>query len=127
MPVVGPVFEDAGEEVVEAGHAAAGPGARERADVHTAAVLFGLAVFLVPSLPLLFTYAPHGCIEGGRRERSGRSSETTPTTRTSTSCSPSARVAHLPYHRLRALGAPGHATDRVLADAELAREGVTRL
>ena len=34
-------------------------------------------------------------------------------------------VAHLPYYRLRALGAP-RAPDRVLADAELAREGVRR-
>jgi hypothetical protein len=34
-------------------------------------------------------------------------------------------VAHLPYHRLRALGAP-RAADRVLADAELAREGLSR-
>ena len=34
-------------------------------------------------------------------------------------------VAHLPYYRLRALGAPG-AGDRVLADAELAREGMRR-
>ena len=34
-------------------------------------------------------------------------------------------VAHLPYHRLRALGAPG-AADRVLADEELAREGLSR-
>ena len=125
VPVVGTVFEDAGDEIVEAGEAAQAQARESSADVRTAAILLGLAVWLVPSLPLLFAYAPQ------RRHR-GRETRALRALLRDHAGDPDLdqllairAVAHLPYHRLRALGAP-HATDRTLADVELAREGVAR-
>ncbi len=126
VPVVGPVFKDAGEEVADAGHAAEAQARESSADVRTAAVLLGLAVFLVPTLPLLLTYAPDR-LHRGRETRALRALLRDHADDPDLDQLLAIRaVAHLPYHRLRALGAP-HATDRVLADAELAREGARRL
>jgi predicted metal-binding membrane protein len=125
VPVVGDVFKEPGDKVVEAGEAAQAQAQESATDIRTAAVLFGLAVWLVPSLPLLFAYAPE------RRHR-GRETRALRALLREHAGDPELdqllairAVAHLPYHRLRALGAP-HAPDRTLADAELAREGVTR-
>ena len=125
VPVVGPVFRAPGEEIVEAGEGAQAQ-ARESADyVHRAAILLGLAVFLVPTLPLLIVYGP-------LRYYRGRETRALRRLLRDHSGDPDLErmlalraVARLPYRRLRALGAP-HAADRVLADAELAREGVLR-
>jgi len=125
VPVVGPVFKDAGEEVADAGHAAEAQARESGSDVHTAAVLLGLAVWLVPSLPLLFAYGPNR-LHRGRETRALRALlRDHPGDPDLDQLLAIRAVAHLPYQRLRALGAP-HAPDRVLADAELAREGVTR-
>ena len=125
VPVVGTVFQDAGDQVIDAGEAAQAQARESGTDVRTAAILLGLAVWLVPSLPLLASYLP---------TRAARSRETRAlrallrdhvgdpeldrllATRA---------LAQLPYARLRALGVP-NAPDRTLADAQLAREGVTR-
>ena len=55
VPVVGTVFEDAGDKVIEAGRGAEAQARESESD--TAAVLLGLAVWLVPTLPL-FAYGP---------------------------------------------------------------------
>jgi len=124
-PVVGPVFEEAGDQVIAAGRDAQAQARESGADVRTAAILLGLAVWLVPTLPLLFTYGP-------ARLHRGRETQALRALLRDHGDDPELdqllairAVAHLPYHRLRALGAP-RATDRALADAELAREGVTR-
>jgi hypothetical protein len=124
-PVIGPVFKDAGDKVVAAGEDAQAQARESASDVHVAAVLLGLAVFLVPTLPLLFSYGP------ARRHR-GRETAALHALLREHADDPELEqllairaVAHLPYHQLRALGAP-RATDRTLADAELAREGLSR-
>ncbi len=124
VPVVGTVFEEAGDEVIEAGEDAQAQARESGADVRTAAILLGLAVWLVPTLPLLFTYAPARAHRGREtralrallRDHDGPDLDRLLATRA---------IAHLPYSRLRALGAP-RAPDRALADALLAREGITR-
>jgi hypothetical protein len=125
VPVVGTVFKDAGDQVIDAGRAARAQARDSGTSVHRASILFGLAVWLVPSLPLLLTYGPARLYRGRetfalrallRDHADDPSLDRMLATRA---------VAHLPYRRLRALGAP-QVADRVLADAVLAREGVTR-
>jgi len=124
-PVIGPVFEEAGDQVVEAGEAARDQARESETDVHIAAVLFGLAVFLVPTLPLLFSYGPVR-LHRGRETRALRALLRDHADDPALDSMLAMRaVAHMPYHRLRALGAPA-VDDRTLADAVLAREGVTR-
>jgi hypothetical protein len=126
VPVAGRVFEEPGEKVIEAGEAAQAQARETQTDIHIAAVLFGLAVWLVPTLPLLFTYAPVR-LHRGRETQALRALLRDHADDPELDAMLAMRaVAHLPYHRLRALGAP-RASDRVLADAELAREGVRRL
>ena len=124
-PVVGTLFQETGDEIIEAGEDAQAQARESGSDVRTAAILFGLAVWLVPSLPLLFAYGPARVARGRearalrallREHRDDPELDRLLATRA---------LAHLPYRRLRALGVP-RAPDRVLADAELAREGVTR-
>lgn len=125
VPVVGRVFEDAGGQVIDAGRAAQDQAHDSGSSVRRASILLGLAVFLVPVLPLLLIYGP-------ARRRRGRDTAALRALLRDHAGDPDLdrllalrAVAHLPYHRLRALGAPG-AGDRVLADAELAREGLSR-
>jgi hypothetical protein len=125
VPVVGTVFKDAGDQVIEAGRAAQAQARDSSSSVRKAAILLGLAVFLVPTLPLLFSYLPE------RWDR-GRETAALRALLRDHGDDPALdqilalrAVAHLPYHRLRALGVPG-AADRVLADAELEREGLKR-
>jgi hypothetical protein len=125
VPVVGTVFQEAGDQVIEAGEDAQAQARESGSDVRTAAILFGLAVWLVPSLPLLLSYGPARLARG--RERRAlhallRDHADDPELDRLLAIR---AIAHLPYRRLRALGAP-RAPDRVLADAELAREGITR-
>jgi hypothetical protein len=125
VPVAGRVFEEPGSKVIEAGEAAQAQARETESDIHTAAVLFGLAVWLVPTLPLLFTYGPVR-LHRGRETRALRGLLRDHAGDPDLDQLLAIRaVAHLPYHRLRALGAP-HAADRVLADAELSREGLRR-
>ena len=125
VPVVGSVFEDAGDQVIDAGRSAQAQARASGSSVRKASILLGLAVWLVPTLPLLLTYGP------GRMRRSRETQALRALLRDHAGDADLDRllalraVAHLPYDRLRALGAP-RAADRVLADAELAREGVTR-
>jgi hypothetical protein len=125
VPVVGTVFKDAGDKVIGAGRDAQAQARAGSTKVHRASILFGLAIWLVPTLPLLLTYGP-------ARLHRGRETFALRALLRDHAGDPELdrllalrAIAHLPYTRLRALGAPG-AADRVLADAELAREGVRR-
>lgn len=125
VPVVGTVFQEAGDQVIEAGEDAQAQARESGSDVRTAAILFGLAVWLVPSLPLLFSYGP-ARLARGRERRALRALLRDHADDPELDRLLAIRaIAHLPYRRLAALGAP-RAPDRALADAELAREGVTR-
>ena len=112
----------AGDQVIGAGRAARDQARDSGSSVRKASILFGLAVCLVPTLPLLLIYGPRAGRRGrdtasaaraaarprgrpGPRPAAGRSarSRTCPTT----GCARSARPA---------------CGDRVLADAELARD-----
>jgi hypothetical protein len=125
VPVVGTVFKDAGGQVIAAGRDAEAQARAGRTKVHRASILLGLAIWLVPTLPLLFTYGP-ARMHAGRETRALRALLRDHAGDPGLDQLLAIRaVAHLPYDRLRALGAPG-ADDRVLADAELAREGVRR-
>jgi hypothetical protein len=130
VPVVGAAFRDAGDSVIDAGRAAQAQARDSGSSVRKASILLGLAVWLVPSLPLLFGYGP---------TRVARSRETRalrllvldhPDDADLDRMLATRALAHLPYRRLRAMGAPwadyGAGDYRTLADAELAREGVTR-
>jgi hypothetical protein len=125
VPVVGTVFKAPGEKVITAGRDARDQARAGSTKVHRASVLFGLLVWLVPALPLLLVYAPLRTVAGREtralkallREHGGDPELD--------QLLAIRAVAHLPYARLRALGAP-RAPDRVLADAELAREGLSR-
>ncbi len=125
VPVVGTVFKDAGDQVIDAGRAAQDQARDSGSSVRKASILLGLAIFLVPVVPLLLIYGP-------ARRRRGRDTAALRALLRDHAGDPDLdrllalrAVAHLPYDRLRALGAPG-AADRVLADAELAREGLSR-
>src|SRR4051794_15487205 len=122
VPVVGPVFKDAGDEVIDAGRAAQAQARDSGSSVRKASILLGLGAWRVPPPPLLLVYGP------ARRRRGRAPGALGALLRDPAGAPELARLlalraaANLPYHRLRALGAPGTA-DRVLADAELAREG----
>src|SRR3954451_14012133 len=64
LPVVGTVLRDTGDEGIAAGRDAQAQ-ARDSGDsVHKAAILLALAVWLVPTLPLLLLYAPVRVLRG---------------------------------------------------------------
>jgi hypothetical protein len=125
VPVVGAVFKTPGEQVIRAGRDARDQARAGSTKVHRASVLFGLLVWLVPTLPLLLVYGPLRTVAAQEtralrallREHAGDPELDRLLALRA--------IAHLPYSRLRALGAPG-ATHRGLADAELAREGIRR-
>lgn len=125
VPVAGRVFEEPGEKIIDAGEAAQAQARETESDIHLAAVLFGLAVWLVPTLPLLFAYGPVR-LHRGRETRALRALLRDHGSDPALDAMLAVRaVAHMPYHRLRALGAPT-VDDRTLADAVLADEGVRR-
>ncbi len=130
VPVVGTVLEDAGDSVIEAGRDAQAQARDSGSSVRRASILFGLAVWLVPSLPLLMIYAPARVVRG-RETRALRLLVADHPDDTDLDRMLATRaLAHLPYRRLRAMGAPwadfGAGDYRALADAELTREGMSR-
>ena len=127
VPVAGRVFEDASEAVIDAGRDAQAQAREAETDVHTASILLGLAVWLVPSLPLLFSYGPARASRGRERRALRALVQAHPDDPDLDRMLATRALAHLPYRRLRAMGAPwAEGDNRALADAELAREGVTR-
>jgi hypothetical protein len=127
VPVVGTVFKDAGDNVIEAGHAAEAQARDSGHSVRKASIALGLAIWLVPTLPLLALYGPARVVRG-RETRALRLLVLDHPDDADLDRLLAARaVAHLPYRTLRKLGAPwAEGDDRALADAELAREGLTR-
>ncbi|MDQ1741593.1 MAG: hypothetical protein QOE53_3245 [Pseudonocardiales bacterium] len=130
VPVVGPVFKDAGDSVIQAGRDAQAQARDSGNSVRRASILLGLAIWLVPSLPLLLVYAPVR-IARGRDTRALRLLIADhPDDAELDALLAGRALAHLPYRRLRAMGAPwadfGAGEYRALADAELGREGVRR-
>jgi hypothetical protein len=130
LPVVGTVLRDTGDQVIAAGRDAQAQ-ARDSGDsVRRASILLGLAIWLVPSLPVLAVYGP----VRAQRSREGRALRSLvaehPDDAGLDRLLAGRALAHLPYSRLRAMGAPwadfGAGDYRALADAELAREGVAR-
>jgi len=130
VPVVGTVLRDAGDKVVAAGRDAQAQARDSGGSVRRASILLGLAVWLVPSLPLLFGYGP-ARVARSRETRALRGLVADHRDDPDLDRLLAMRaLAHLPYARLRAMGAPwadfAAGDHRALADAELAREGVTR-
>jgi hypothetical protein len=127
VPVVGAAFKDAGDSVIDAGRAAQAQARDSGSSVRKASILLGLAVWLVPSLPLLFSYGPTR-VARGRETRALRLLVLDhPDDADLDRLLATRALAHLPYRKLRAMGAPWAEGDhRALADAELAREGVAR-
>ena len=130
VPVVGPVFKDAGSAVIRAGRDAQAQARDSGHTVRRASILLGLAIWLVPTLPLLVLYAPVRLVRG-RETRALRLLVADHAADSDLDRLLATRaLAHLPYRRLRAMGAPwadfGAGDYRALADAELAREGVRR-
>ena len=127
VPVVGAPFKDAGDRVIEAGQAAQEQARDSGSSVRKASILLGLAVWLVPTLPLLLIYGPVR-ITRGRDTRALRLLVLDhPDDPDLDRLLATRALARLPYRRLRAMGAPWADGDhRALADAELAREGVRR-
>ncbi len=127
VPVVGAAFKDAGDSVIDAGRAAQAQARDSGSSVRKASILLGLAVWLVPSLPLLFSYGPTR-VARGRDTRALRLLVLDhPDDADLDRVLATRALAHLPYRKLRAMGAPwAVGDDRALADAELAREGIKR-
>ena len=125
VPVVGTVFEDAGEKVIDAGHGAEAQ-ARESSRTSTRRPCCS-------GSPSCWCRRCRCCsCTAPTRMHRGRETRALRALLRDHAGDPELdrllalrATAHLPYHRLRALGAPD-AADRVLADAELAREGVER-
>ena len=127
VPVAGAVFEDAGNAVIDAGRDAQAQARDSGNSVRKASILLGLAVWLVPTLPLLLSYGPARSTRGRDRRALRALVRAHPDDADLDRLLATRALAHLPYRRLRALGAPwAPGDDRALADAELAREGVTR-
>ncbi len=129
LPYVGDEIERAGERAAEAGRSAQESGRSSRESTETLSILLGLAIALVPTVPVLALYAPVRV----RRMRDVRAVRRALATR---GADPTfeeflARRAaqHLPYHRLRELsGNPWRDLEAgrytALAEAELQHLGL---
>ena len=101
VPVAGPVFEDAGDAVIEAGRDAQAQAREAETDIRTASILLGLAVWLVPSLPLLFSYGPARTSRGRERRALRALVRAHPDDPDLDRMLATRALAHLPYRRLR--------------------------
>ena len=127
VPVVGNVFKDAGDSVIQAGRDAQAQARDSGSTVRKASILLGLAIWLAPTLPLLVIYGPARVVRGRETRALRMLVADHPDDPDLDRLLATRALAHLPYRRLCAMGAPWAAGDhRALADAELAREGVAR-
>jgi hypothetical protein len=127
VPVVGTVFKEAGDNVIDAGRAAEAQARDSGNSVRKASIALGLAVWLVPTLPLLVLYAPARVVRGRETRALRLLVRDHPGDADLDRLLATRALVHLPYRHLRRLGAPFAEGDhRALADAELAREGVRR-
>jgi hypothetical protein len=127
VPVVGTVLKDAGDSVIQAGRDAQAQ-ARDSGDsVRKASIALALAIWLVPTLPLLALYGPARVVRGRDTRALRLLVVDHPGDADLDRLLATRALAHLPYRQLRALGAPWpEGEHRALADAELARAGVQR-
>ncbi len=129
-PIIGGAVRGAGEKVAGAGRDAEAQASDSRASVQRAALSLGLAVWLLPSLPLLALYGPLR-LARTRDVRALRALVTEHGEEPALERVLATRaLTHLPYHRLRALGTPWRdfeAGDYLeLAELELERSGIRR-
>lgn len=127
VPVVGSVLKETGDSVIQAGRDAQAQARDSGNSVRKASIALGLAIWLVPTLPLLVIYGPARVVRGRETRALRRLVADHPNDADLDRLLATRALAHLPYRRLRRLGAPwADGDDRALADAELDREGVTR-
>ena len=127
VPVVGTVFKEAGDNVIAAGRDAQAQARDSGNSVRKASIALALAVWLVPTLPLLVIYGPARVVRGREARALRLLVLDHPDDPDLDRMLATRALAHLPYRRLRAMGAPwAEGDNRALADAELAREGGTR-
>ena len=124
VPVVGTVFKEAGDNVIAAGRDAQAQARDSGNSVRKASIALGLAIWLVPVLPLLVIYGPARVVRGRETRALRLLVANHPDDPDLDRLLATRALAHLPYRQLRKLGAPWD--HRALADAELAREGVRR-
>jgi hypothetical protein len=127
LPFVGGRISDLAAEAVAAGASARASGASTAGTVDRLAVLLGIAIALIPTVPLLALYVPLRL--GWRRDRNAvRSAIARWDGEPGLEAFLAQRaVAHLPFEELRELGydgTPGSPSNAELAVAELRRLGL---
>ncbi|HJQ73809.1 MAG TPA: hypothetical protein VJ814_02910 [Gaiellaceae bacterium] len=129
LPFVGGRISSLAQQAIAAGASARASGASTGTTIDHLAVLLGIAIALIPTVPLLALYVP--LLLSWRRDR-----RAVRTAIAQWDGEPGLEaflahraLAHLPYHELRALGydgTEGTAPDAELAAAELRRLGLDR-
>jgi hypothetical protein len=129
LPFVGGRVSQLAEQAIAAGASARASGASTATTVDQLAVLLGIAIALIPTVPLLALYLPLRL--GWRRDREAvrRSIARWDGEPGLEAFLAQRAIAHLPFEELRALGfdgAPGSPPNGELAAAELRRLGLDR-
>jgi hypothetical protein len=129
LPFVGGRISTLAAQAVAAGASARASGASTSTTIDQLAVLFGIAIALIPTVPLLALYVPLR-ISWRRDRKAVRRAVAQWDGEPGLEAFLAQRaVAHLPFHELRELGydgTEGSATDADLAVAELRRLGLDR-
>jgi hypothetical protein len=129
LPFVGGRVSQLAEQAIAAGASARASGASTATTVDQLAVLLGIAIALIPTVPLLALYLPLRL--GWRRDREAvrRSIARWDGEPGLEAFLAQRAIAHLPFEELRALGfdgTPGSPPNGELAAAELRRLGLDR-
>jgi hypothetical protein len=129
IPLVGGRVSSLAAQAVAAGHSAQASGASSRATIDRLAILLGLAIGLIPTVPLLSLYLPF--LVSWRRDRRAvrRAVEQWDGEPALEAFLAHRALAHLPFAELRALGhgdTAGFEDREALASAELRRLGLDR-
>ena len=129
IPLVGSRVGALAQQTIAAGRSAQSSGASSKTTIDQLAVLLGIAIGLIPTLPLLGLYLP--LVVGWRRDRRGVEQAVMRWhgERGLVEYLAGRARAHLPYHELRELtseSVDALAHDELLAAAELERLGLPR-
>lgn len=130
LPLLGDRVRGPAREITDAGRSAVASGRTTASSLHDASTLLGVAIALIPSIPLVALYLP-------RRVRWIRDRAALRRAQHAARRDPRFRAwlaqrasSQLPYHRALRATPPPWATDNTrdpgLADAELARYGLER-
>ncbi|HEU5476376.1 MAG TPA: hypothetical protein VFU64_00920 [Gaiellaceae bacterium] len=129
LPFVGGRISSLAAQAIAAGASARASGASTSTTIDQLAVLFGIAIALIPTVPLLALYLPLR-ISWRRDRKAVRRAVAQWDGEPGLEAFLAHRaLAHLPFHELRALGydgTEGSAPDADLAAAELRRLGLDR-